>query len=454
VSVSQHSADWIANTSVGDVAVILIAGSLFVLLARRLRQPAVIGEIAAGLALGPSLLGLFPGHLPNRLFPAEVRGDLSVVAQVGLLLFMFIIGWEFDSSAMQGRKSAAGLIWAVGRVAALGCGMGLAVALYGSHRSVGGHHVRELDFVLYLGVAMSITAFPVLARIIADRRMQTTRMGTLALTLAAADDALAWCMLAVVVALTTSGGAGGFLSTIGWALVFSAGMVWVVRPLLAALFRRLGEAAAPYAAMCTAAGVYLASYATARIGIHAIFGAFLFGMVMPRRMSSTLARAVHEPLKHASNLLLPVFFVVTGLSVDLTTLGARGLWELLAIIVVACAGKIGGIALPARATGMSWENAATLGLLMNTRGLTELIILTVGLNLGLLSVSLFSSMVVMALVTTAMAAPLLSLLVRRGRADQDGWFTEGGQDLLGAGQDGRDDRDDRDDRAGGRKVAA
>lgn len=415
--IQTHNAEWISTTAIGDVSVILVLGVLFSLLARRFRQPVVIGEIAAGIALGPSLLGLLPGDLPDRIFPPEVRPTLNVVAQVGLLLFMFIIGWEFDTATMNGSKRSTFLIWIGSCAVALGLGMALAAALYSSHDSVNGHHIRLLDFSLYIGVAMSITAFPVLARIIADHRMQTSRIGTLALSLAAADDVLAWCMLAVVVALATTSGAAGFLAVLCWSAVYVTGMLLVVRPALARLFASLPKGSAPYVAMGCAAGVYLSSYTTSKIGIHAIFGAFFFGMVMPRRgVDKVLAKAIHDPLKHASNLMLPVFFVVTGLSVDLTTIDGKGLLEMLAIITVACLGKLGGVVFPSRLAGMSWRDSTSLGLLMNTRGLTELIILNVGLGLGLLSVELFTSMVMMALVTTAMAAPLLTLTLNRQAA--------------------------------------
>ncbi|WP_329543396.1 cation:proton antiporter [Streptomyces sp. NBC_01356] len=406
-----HS-EWITVTAIGGIALILALTAVVTALCRRIKQPAVIGEITVGICLGPSLLGLLPGGLPERFFPAEIRPHLGVVSQVGLLLFMFIIGWEFNSGALKGRFRSTGTIWISSLALPMALGIGLAWLIYGSHDVVNGHTVPFTEFALYLGVAMSITAFPVLARIIAEQGLQSTRTGTLALGLAAADDLLAWCMLAVVVALTTATGTAGFLTVMAWSAVYVAVMLWLVRPALAAVGDRLKVAHTPYVAVLVAAGAFTSAFTTSHIGIHAIFGAFMFGLVMPRRRDSLLHRVALPPLESAGKLLLPVFFVVTGLSVDLTTLTAGGVLQMVAIIAVACLGKLGGVALSARLTGMGWKDATVLGVLMNTRGLTELVLLNVGLSLGLLTVQLFSAMVLMALVTTGIAAPVLNLLLR------------------------------------------
>ncbi|MHC0431229.1 cation:proton antiporter domain-containing protein [Streptomyces sp. O3] len=402
-------AEWITVTAVGCLALIFAVTTAFVLVLRRFGQPAVIGEITAGICLGPSVLGLLPGGLPERIFPTEVRPHLGVVAQIGLLLFMFVIGWEFDGRALKGRFRSAGAIWISALTLSMALGVGLAALLYGTHGVAAGRGVPFAGFALFLGAAMSITAFPVLARIIAEHRLQYTRVGALALCLAAADDVLAWCLLAVVVALAAAGGAGGFVSVLAWSAGYLAVMIWGVRPLLAAAFRRLPDALRPYAAILAAAGAFGSAFATSYIGIHALFGAFVFGMVMPR--DSGLVRLALPPLEHVGKLLLPVFFVLTGLSVDLTSLSGDSVLVLLAVIAAACLGKLGAVAVSARATGLAWRDATTLGVLMNTRGLTELVLLNVGLSLGLISVQLYSSLVVMALVTTAMAAPLLTRLL-------------------------------------------
>ncbi|KRV49592.1 sodium:proton exchanger [Wenjunlia vitaminophila] len=414
MSSNHEHAEWIVTVAIGDVALVLAVGTLFVLLARRIKQPAVIGEITAGICLGPSLLGLLPGDLPEQLFPSDVRPYLNVVAQIGLLLFMFIIGWEFDYASMRGRRKKLGTIWICAAALPLSMGMGLAVLLHGSNDVVNGKHIRMVDFALYIGIAMSIAAFPVLARIITDHRLQFTRVGTLALALAALDDILAWSMLAVVVALVTASGTGGFLSVIGWGAVYIVVMLVIVRPALAYLARKITSASAPYLAVAAAAGTLCSAYITSEIGLHAIFGAFVFGLVMPRGPQPELMhRAAMVPLENVSKLLLPLFFVVTGLSVDLTAMTSDGLIQMTLIICVAITGKLGGVLLSARVTGMSWQDSTILGLLMNTRGLTELVILNVGLSLGLLSVELFTAMVMMALVTTGMTSPILSMMLRR-----------------------------------------
>ncbi|MDT0346923.1 cation:proton antiporter [Streptomyces litchfieldiae] len=406
---------WITTTAVGGIALVLFVGVGFIVLSRRLRQPAVIGEITAGICLGPSLLGLLPGDLPELFFPTAVRDHLGVVAHIGLLIFMFLIGWEFDYATLRGRRRTTVTIWFSAAALPMALGVLLATLLFRSHDTVQGESLRFLDFALFMGTAMSIAAFPVLARIIADRGLQATPVGTLALALAALDDILAWCLLATVVALVTASGAAGFLGVVGWGAVYIAVMLLAVRPLLARLARHATAAAAPYLPMLAASGALGSAYVTSEIGLHAIFGAFVFGLVMPRGPERELLhQAALIPLENTSRLLLPVFFVVTGLSVDLSSLTATGALHMVLIVLTACAGKLGGVLLSARMTGMSWHQATTLGLLMNTRGLTELVILNVGLDLGLLNTELFTTMVIMALVTTAMTSPLLSIALRGG----------------------------------------
>jgi Kef-type K+ transport system membrane component KefB len=255
---------------------------------------------------------------------------------------------------------------------------------------------------------MSITAFPVLARILTDNGLMHTRVGALALSSAAVDDVLAWFVLALVSAIVTAGG-GTDLVRIGLlAVVYVAMMFLVVRPLLTAVVRRLTrQRVSPYLLIVLVAGVLLSSYATTWIGIHAIFGAFLFGFVMPREPADVLQLHLRRPLDTVSLLLLPVFFIVTGLGVDIGGLSGRNWLELGAILAVACAGKLIGASIPAKAFGMPWRDVRTLGLLMNTRGLTELIILNAGVSLGVLDGPMFTMMVIMGLVTTAAAGPLL-----------------------------------------------
>ncbi|MDN3353612.1 cation:proton antiporter [Actinomadura sp. DC4] len=384
-------------------------GAVLGRLVRHLRQPPVIGEIIAGIALGPSLLGLFPGNPTAHIFPVEARPYLSAIAQVGLLVFMFGIGWEFDRRLLSGRRGAAGAVSISSIALAFGLGVALATLLYSHHDSVKGHHTSFTAFALFMGAAMSITAFPVLARMLTEHRMMGTRVGALALASAAVDDVLAWCLLALTAAIVTANGATGHMVQIAvLAAIYVAVMALAVRPLLAFMTRRwITDRVPPVYVIMLVAGLFLSSYATTWIGIHAIFGAFAFGFVMPREPFTILADGVKRPFDGISMVLLPVFFIVTGLNVDISGISGRGFVELAAIIIVACAGKMIGATIPGRLTGMPWREAGTLGLLMNTRGLTELIILNVGVGLGVLDGQMFTMMVVMALVTTALAGPLL-----------------------------------------------
>ncbi|MUN35165.1 cation/H(+) antiporter [Actinomadura sp. NEAU-AAG5] len=391
------------------VAVVLLTGILFGRIAKTVRQPLVIGEITAGIMLGPSLMGQFPGNPTKQLFPGDVRPLLSAVAQIGVILFMFSVGWEFERKLIRKHLTAAAGVSLMSVALAFGLGVAAASVLYPRHDSVDGHHVSALAFSVFLGAAMSVTAFPVLARILSDHRMAGTRIGTLAMASAAVDDVLAWCMLAYVSALVTSDGDPSELGTIALrSAVYVALMFAAVRPLLRALVARLTGAEqwrTLLGVLC--AGALLSAWATTWIGIHAIFGAFLFGFVTPREPAERLVEHVRRPLEHLSLILLPVFFIVTGLGVDIGGLHGTQYLELALIILVACAGKIVGAAAPARLAGMTWRETGTLGLLMNTRGLTELIILNAAVGLGVLDGQMFTMMVLMALVTTALAGPLL-----------------------------------------------
>ncbi|MGW7432864.1 cation:proton antiporter [Streptomyces sp. NPDC054861] len=392
-----------------DVAIVLVVGALMVALGRRLHQPPVVAEIAAGLMLGPSLLGLLPGDLPALIFPPEARPALSALAQVGLALFMFLAGWELDLGRLRGRTRSVGSTAVMAMAVPFVVGAGAAALLYGSTAPDG---VDADIFVLYMATAFSITAFPVLARIIRDRELGHTRVGAMAMACAAAGDVVAWCVLVLVVALAGSGGTGDFFAVLALTALYAAVMVLVVRPLLHRTLRAAtpGRQETGVRLVLIVAGVFLSSYATSWIGIHAIFGAFAFGLVMPRSSEPRLHQQLATPLEKTSSLLLPVFFVITGLSVDIGGLGASGLLALLLVLAAAVIGKYAGAAIPARLSGMSWRDAGAFGTLMNTRGLTELVILGVGRELGLIGPELFTMMVLMALATTAMAGPLLRLL--------------------------------------------
>ncbi len=409
-------------TVVLDIAIVIAAARLMGAAFHRISQPAVLGEITAGVLLGPTLLGVFPGDLDQLLFPMDARPFLMAIAQLGLILFMFIVGLEVDLSLVRGRERIASMVSLSSVVLPFGLGLALATVLYPRHDTVNGRQIEFLALALFLGVAMSITAFPVLARILSDRGMHRTPVGVLSLACAAVDDVIAWSLLAIVVAVVMGGSPGGVALLILGTAAFAAFMFLVVRPLLAGLVSRYERAGrlTPNLLAVVLVGALLSAYATEVIGVHAIFGAFLFGLAMPRRGATALIRDILAQVEHvAVLLLLPVFFVVAGLQVDVTGLGLDGLWQLGLILLVAVTGKFLGAYGAARAQRVPRRQAGALGLLINTRGLTELVILTVGLQLGVLDSQLYTMLVVMALVTTAMAGPLLNLVYpdRLVRAD-------------------------------------
>ncbi|MEO3760531.1 cation:proton antiporter [Mycobacterium sp. B14F4] len=397
-----------------DVAVIIVVARLFGRVARMFRQPTVIGEIVAGIALGPSLLGLLPGHLDTLLFPPDVLPYLKILAQLGLVLFMFIVGLELDVALIRGRQRRAGTISLLSVVVPFALGALLALTLHPLHDVVDAKTVPLLGFVLFLGVAMSITAFPVLARILAERRMNRTSVGVLALSAAAVDDILAWTLLAFVYAVVVGDSPWSVVRIIALSAVFVTVMFVVVRPALArmlAWYERAGRITPDMLAVVLV-GVLLSALITERIGIHEIFGAFLFGAIMPRRGALEFRREILERLEQMSVLLLlPIFFVIAGFGVNLRAFQDPGLsWQLLLILTVAICGKFGGAFIGARIQRMSFQQSAAIAVLMNTRGLTELVILLIGKQLGVLDTAMFTMMVVMALVTTLITEPVLRIV--------------------------------------------
>ena len=393
-----------------DIAIIMIVARLFGRLAIMVGQPPVVGEIIAGIALGPSLLGLLPGDLDGKLFPPEVLPYLSILAQLGLVLFMFIVGLELDMLLIRGRERLAVTISSASVMLPFALGAGLALILYPSHNETAAGPVAPLALSLFLGVAMSITAFPVLARILTDRGMHRTSTGVLALACAAVDDIIAWTLLAFVVAVVQGNGPLDVLRIIALTAVFAAVMFGLVRPALRKLndwYRKVGRLTPDILAVVLI-GVLVSAYITEIIGIHAIFGAFIFGAIMPREGAADMTTEILERLEQVSVLLLlPLFFVVTGLSTNIGGLTGSGLWQLALILLVAIGGKFVGAYLAARAMKVPNRQSAAIGILMNTRGLTELVILNVGRQLGVLDDELFTMLVLMALITTAMTGPLL-----------------------------------------------
>jgi Kef-type K+ transport system membrane component KefB len=395
-----------------DLAVIVVVARLLGALARRVGQPAVIGEILGGILLGPTLFG---GAITRALFPSDVRPALSTLATIGVCIFMFGVGLELDRSLLRGQGGIVGTVSLGAIVVPFLFGALLALYLIRHHPTE-----HRWGFILFLGTAMSVTAFPVLARILTDRGLLHTPIGGLALACAAVDDVLAWSALAVVAALSVDAGPDAWRVLL--VVPFAALLLGAVRPLLAWLADRTGASGrigAAAALVIVAAGLLLSAEATEWMGLHAIFGAFLFGVSMPRRGAAVVRERVLPGIeKVTSILLLPVFFMVAGLRVNLSTVDGIAVAELALILLVAVGGKLGGAFAGARASRVSTRHSAVLAILMNTRGLTELIVLTVGLQFGVLDAGLYSLMVVMALVTTAMTGALLPLvypadLVRR-----------------------------------------
>lgn len=392
------------------IAVVLMCAVVLGRIAVRLGQPAVVGEITAGILLGPTLLGSLPGDPSSALFPDEVRPLLFAVAQIGLVLFMFVVGWEFERRLVRPNAGLAAGVSLFSIVLPFTLGFGIALLVHPHHSTVAGQHVPFLSFALFLGAAMSVTAFPVLARIISDRGLQGSRVGTLALASAAIDDVIAWMLLALVSALIVADGDLTRLVWIaGFSVLFVVAMLLIVRPLVARLVR-WGVAGERWSTliMLLCAGAFVSAWLTSLIGIHAIFGAFLFGFAMPREPARVIVGRLRTPVESTGLLFLPVFFIITGLNVDLSALTRGDYLTLVLVLVVACTGKMIGAYVPARISGLGRREAKDLGVLMNTRGLTELVILNVGVSMGVLDERMFTMLVIMALVTTMMAGPLLS----------------------------------------------
>ncbi|MFT3788791.1 MAG: cation:proton antiporter [Tepidisphaeraceae bacterium] len=397
-----------------QLTVILAVSRAMGWVARLIRQPQVIGEIVAGLVLGPSLLGwVWPGAYA-ALFaePASLQG-LNLLAQLGVLLFLFLVGLEFDADAIRPHALSAGAISVSGMLFPFVLGFGVAFPLRHLFEPIAGHGF--LPSALFMGVAMSVTAFPVLARIISEWKLQQTIEGRLSLAAAAVGDVIAWMLLALVVAFASQDDHGPRPLTIaGLTVAFVLVMLVVVKPLLKLVqdhLHREGERTGGMAFLLLVA--ILSGFVTEMIGVHALFGAFVAGLVMPKH--DRFVRNVSLRMESVVvTLLLPPFFVYAGLKVDLRQLlHADMIGYTVLLTAIACVGKIAGAGLAARLTGIGTRPSMMIGVLMNTRGLMELIILTVGLQLGVINHVVYGMMVVMALATTAMTAPVIHLLVSR-----------------------------------------
>ena len=408
-----------------QIATILAASRLVGMVFARFGQPQVVGEMIAGIMLGPSLLGWVAPGTFQSLFPASGMPTLNALSQIGVTLFLFLIGLELDPKLLRNRGRAALVISHVSIVAPFLLGAGLALYLYTRVF----HDTPTMNFTavaLFMGAAMSITAFPVLARILTERNLHKSKVGAISITCAAIDDVTAWCMLAFVIAIARARGIEPGLVTAGLSLAYVAVMFFGVRPFLHRLqlvFDRQGRLSQNVFAVILLL-VVLSSVATEWIGIHALFGAFLMGAIMPK--GTAFVRAILDKLEDVVVIfLLPIFFAYTGLKTQIGVLDTAELWiDCLVIIVVACLGKFGGSTLAARAAGLDWRESAAIGILMNTRGLMELVILNIGRELGVITDAVFAMMVIMALFTTALTTPVLAWvypakLMRRKLAGTD-----------------------------------
>lgn len=390
----------------GQIALIIVIARLAGGLFRKLGQPAVVGEMAAGIALGPSLFGHLAPELFDRVFPEGSLDQLGFLSQLGLMLFLFVIGMDLDLQVLRSKARSAVVISHASIMIPFTMGMALAGFLYPDFSGAG---IPFAYFALFIGVALSITAFPVLARMVHERGMHRGRLGTLVLTCAAADDITAWFILAGLIGLIQAGGLQGFFITLGLASVYLALMTLLVRPLLRR-YCRSADARDELPVTLPFIVLVLSALATEWIGIHALFGAFIAGTVMPVQ-GGFRARMREKVQDVALVMLLPLFFVTTGLRTDLQLLNHPGLWGWTGwIILVAVTGKGLGSALAVRITGHSWAEGLTVGALMNTRGLMELVVLHIGFELGVLGPEIFTMLVIMALATTLMTGPLLALL--------------------------------------------
>ena len=390
------------------VAVVMLIARLFGMAAAALGQPRVMGEVVAGIALGPTILGAFSPEIQAALFPKDIIPFIGVVAQLGLIFYMFLVGLEIDFSQLKGRLGQVAAISNASVALPMVLGIAVALPIY----ELVGPDKKFVAFALFMGVSMSITAFPVLARILVERRMLKRPVGALALASAAIDDVTAWFLIALATAVAVAGSGGEVIETIVLAVGFCLIMALAVRPLLArasTAYDEAGRVPGGWIALIFA-GVLLAAYTTEMIGIALIFGAFVMGLAMPRHaeLSEDVTSRIED---FVVTLLLPLFFAFTGLKTNIGLLDRPELWLMTAVLIaVAVAGKLLGAMFAARFTGFDWRSSAVIGTLMNTRGLTELIVLNLALEKGVISEALFAMLVIMALVTTFMAGPALRLL--------------------------------------------
>lgn len=392
-----------------QIVTIILVARLFGWICMKMRQPSVIGEMIAGIALGPSLLGLYFPEFSAFLFPKESLGNLQFLSQIGLIFFMYIVGMELDLSVLRKKAHDAVVISHASIIIPFALGIGLSYFIYKEFAPDG---VQFSSFALFIAIAMSITAFPVLARIVQERNLQKTKLGTIVITCAAADDITAWCILAAVIAIVKAGSFASSIYVIIMAIAYVFLMIKVVRPFL----KRIADLQTGKGIMSKSVVaiffliLIISAYATEVIGIHALFGAFMAGAIMPEntKFRNIFIEKVEDV---ALVVLLPLFFVFTGLRTEIGLLNHGHLWITAGLIIlVAVTGKFIGSALTAKFLRIGWKDSLTIGALMNTRGLMELIVLNIGYDLGVLSPEIFAMMVIMALFTTFMTGPSLDFI--------------------------------------------
>lgn len=392
-----------------QIVTIILVARFFGLICKKIGQPSVIGEIIAGIVLGPSFFGSYLPEFSVLLFPSSSLDNLKFLSQIGLIFFMFVVGMELDLRVLRNKAKEAVIISHASIIIPFTLGLVLAYTIYTDFAPKG---IEFISFGLFLGIAMSITAFPVLARIVQERGLQKTRIGAMVITCAAADDITAWCLLAGVIAIVKAGSITSSLYIIVLSFIYVVAMIKLVRPFL----RRIGnlydtaeKITKPVVAIFFLT-LLISSYLTEIIGIHALFGAFVAGVIMPDNMK--FRKMFIEKIEDVSLVvLLPLFFVFTGLRTEIGLLNSPELWKVCGLIIlVAVVGKFIGSALAAKFVGQNWRDSLTIGALMNTRGLMELVVLNIGYDLGVLTKEVFAMMVIMALATTFMTGPALNLI--------------------------------------------
>jgi Kef-type K+ transport system membrane component KefB len=406
--------DSIVAVVIGDIALVFVIASLLGAAARKCGQPAVIGQILTGVVLGPSLLGRLPGHLTSHLFPGDALPYLNVLSQVAVAVFMFAVGYEIEFGSIRGHGRVVPLVALGALLVPMGLGIACVLLLRPEFASIGmGHEGRS--FVLFMGVAMSITALPVLAAIVRERNLAGTTAGVIATAAAGIMDVLAWLVLAA--ALIGTGHSGRFSLPVTVLLIgcFAVVMLGVVRPALSWWTNRRQSVLSSPVPVAFALAM-ASAWVTTWLGLHPVFGAFLAGLTMRGRDRVPDAEVLRA-MDQAGSMLLPLFFVVTGLSLNVGAVRGDAFLLLVVIVVIACAGKLAPGYGISRASGLAARDSATIAALVNTRGLTELIALNVGLVGGIINQRLFTVLVLMALITTLTTGPLLSV-IRPVRAPQ------------------------------------